>query len=691
MGVRSLLRYIRLQHSDCIEALDLSSLSNCCIAIDGNNFMHYVAAKVDAILTVRSRESVDGKDVLSAMCNVMVHCLSPMLKNNIEVVVVMDGQIPEMKLNHSMAKNGSDLPTNNVKYRHIEDSSFDEEEEDREEDAVEEDNDDSSFCVAGGRERKSSRENQLVAKSTRVKDRVSSSSAEERDRSKSSALQGASCRHIKTSHSDIKEDQGMVVRKKQPLRREEKNTTTTSTFMDVEESSHPPHHNQDSDAADCWKVFSHRCKKQKSFKQHQLVNKSNTQLCRSAAKEDFLNWIKICDQVQGELWQDVDAAEILPKGTYVISYSKKARKDQCVDSRKSPFFSTSHSSCLASKSTYRKYRKSKPKSDDCHLSDRKRSTQYSHSSSPSSVSRGALQHQWTHQYGGKQGRGSDKHGCKERHHSNNCKDVSPRRQVWGNSSLFNDVYRDGVSEIIHELKVVLDDGDGGRGESSPSSDMGVSYYGERCGGTNAHSIVQFMNAMERKSYFVDLMLMMGIQVIRAEGEAEMLCCALMDKRRVAGVLSRDTDHLVLGCSNLMISLNNDFVENLNMTKLLDKLNLTQKEFIDFCILCGTDYNMPNGGLSRCLMSPEKAIHVIQTHKSIEKAMQNMRLPNTNFAACRETYSMTKDVLEEVNEKLGEENIKPDGALWKANKSLLKIMGMSPSAVSIVDRYYFGHE
>lgn len=50
------------------------------------------------------------------MCNVLVHNLSPLANHNINIVVVMDGNIPEMKLNHSMAKNGCDLPLRNVTF-----------------------------------------------------------------------------------------------------------------------------------------------------------------------------------------------------------------------------------------------------------------------------------------------------------------------------------------------------------------------------------------------------------------------------------------------------------------------------------------------------------------------------------------------------------------------------------------------
>lgn len=192
-----------------------------------------------------------------------------------------------------------------------------------------------------------------------------------------------------------------------------------------------------------------------------------------------------------------------------------------------------------------------------------------------------------------------------------------------------------------------------------------------------------MNAMERKSYFVDLMLMMGIPVVRALGEAEMTCCALLNKNMVCTIMSRDTDHLVLGCSNLIISLGPNSVEQLNLTKLLTKLRLTHRQFVDFCILCGNDYNMPNyNGYTKCLMQPEKALDIIQTYNSIENAIDFVKLPTTNFKECREKTEVLTDL-----DKGKEDWLKPAADVWCANKRLLISMGMRKTAVSILDRYY----
>ncbi len=57
-----------------------------------------------------------------------------------------------------------------------------------------------------------------------------------------------------------------------------------------------------------------------------------------------------------------------------------------------------------------------------------------------------------------------------------------------------------------------------------------------------------------KSYFVDLLLLMGFQVYYAKGEAERACAALCIADYVDAVLSNDSDHIAMGCSELITPL-----------------------------------------------------------------------------------------------------------------------------------------
>lgn len=101
----------------------------------------------------------------------------------------------------------------------------------------------------------------------------------------------------------------------------------------------------------------------------------------------------------------------------------------------------------------------------------------------------------------------------------------------------------------------------------------------------------------------------------APGEAEALCCYLNVHGYVDAVISEDTDVLAYGCTNFLTKLDTvkETVIEINRKDLLTDLGLSSESFLDFCILCGTDYNVNVKGLG-----PEKSFKLIQDYKSIEK-------------------------------------------------------------------------
>lgn len=101
----------------------------------------------------------------------------------------------------------------------------------------------------------------------------------------------------------------------------------------------------------------------------------------------------------------------------------------------------------------------------------------------------------------------------------------------------------------------------------------------------------------------------------APGEAEAYCCYLNLHGYVDAVLSEDTDVLAYGCTSFLTKLDTvkETVIEINREELVKDLGLTPESFLDFCILCGTDYNVNVKGLG-----PEKSFKLIQDYKSIEK-------------------------------------------------------------------------
>ncbi len=90
----------------------------------------------------------------------------------------------------------------------------------------------------------------------------------------------------------------------------------------------------------------------------------------------------------------------------------------------------------------------------------------------------------------------------------------------------------------------------------------------------------------------DLLDALGLPWIQAEGEAEKTCSWLCYHGYVKAVLSTDSDVLVYGAPIFMKNVR-DGQDECTITyneEVLARLEMTKPQFIDFCILCGTDYN-----------------------------------------------------------------------------------------------------
>tara|TARA_Y100000389_G_C17468358_1_gene527855 strand:- start:2803 stop:3762 length:960 start_codon:yes stop_codon:yes gene_type:complete len=89
-----------------------------------------------------------------------------------------------------------------------------------------------------------------------------------------------------------------------------------------------------------------------------------------------------------------------------------------------------------------------------------------------------------------------------------------------------------------------------------------------------------------------LMNAFGVSYIEAEGEADILCARLVQKKYAYACLSEDMDLFVYGCPRVLryLSLINETVVLYSLDNILKDLKLTHEEFKEICILSGTDYN-----------------------------------------------------------------------------------------------------
>lgn len=97
----------------------------------------------------------------------------------------------------------------------------------------------------------------------------------------------------------------------------------------------------------------------------------------------------------------------------------------------------------------------------------------------------------------------------------------------------------------------------------------------------------------------ELFEIMKVPYLNAEAEAETLCSQLCLLGYVDGVLSEDTDVLAYG-SKIFLNKINTYEHTcieVDYETLLQDMEFTSEQFLDFCIMCGTDYNdnIPNIG------------------------------------------------------------------------------------------------
>lgn len=111
---------------------------------------------------------------------------------------------------------------------------------------------------------------------------------------------------------------------------------------------------------------------------------------------------------------------------------------------------------------------------------------------------------------------------------------------------------------------------------------------------------------------------LGIPYILASGEAETLAAYLKYKNIADLVISVDSDTIVYGIKEVIIEINsNGTCMIVNYDKLLESMKFDKEMFMDFCIMCGTDYNK-----NVKKIGIKTAFKFINKYKSIENIIKN---------------------------------------------------------------------
>ncbi len=134
----------------------------------------------------------------------------------------------------------------------------------------------------------------------------------------------------------------------------------------------------------------------------------------------------------------------------------------------------------------------------------------------------------------------------------------------------------------------------------------------------------------------ELLDLLGITRIQAEGEAEQCCFSLSENENVVGVFTKDSDIHAYGTKTVITDLGVKTFTYTTNQMMQYCLNLDHASMLDFFILCGTDYNSKIDKIG-----PVNAFKHIQTHRCIENVLRefNITPPETfTFQESRKLFN-----------------------------------------------------
>lgn len=119
---------------------------------------------------------------------------------------------------------------------------------------------------------------------------------------------------------------------------------------------------------------------------------------------------------------------------------------------------------------------------------------------------------------------------------------------------------------------------------------------------------------------IKLLSLMGVKIIQAPSDAEAQAAFLSNAGAVDAVATEDFDVIAFGARFMIRGLNNaaKTVEVIDTAQVLSDLGLNQKQFIDLCILMGTDY-VPKPLIG---VGYKTALNLIKKHGTLKKVLDS---------------------------------------------------------------------
>lgn len=153
---------------------------------------------------------------------------------------------------------------------------------------------------------------------------------------------------------------------------------------------------------------------------------------------------------------------------------------------------------------------------------------------------------------------------------------------------------------------------------------------------------------------------MGIYYYEYDGEADLFCRYLFEKDLIDYVITEDMDLLTHGCKKVLTGFNtsNKPFEIYEMEKILETMGITQKQFIDICILLGCDYTGTVNGIG-----PVSSVKFIKKYGNIEKMIKQQKsfsYETMDYKSSRKMFTIEVESTKKITRK----KIKPK---YKKNK------------------------
>ena len=147
----------------------------------------------------------------------------------------------------------------------------------------------------------------------------------------------------------------------------------------------------------------------------------------------------------------------------------------------------------------------------------------------------------------------------------------------------------------------------------------------------------------------ELLDLMGVPYLQADGEADILCAKLSEEGYVDYVYTEDMDILTFGASKIIKNLFTKGSKNIyviDKLAILKKFDLTYNQFVIFCIFLGCDYHS-----LKCTLDKTKILNIVKSYEFFSDfTFDNKKLDSEKIKNIF-NYFTSKLELEDINIKI----------------------------------------